>query len=340
MPVQQTASVPWDDLPNEIWVNIFKFLPASQDWRNLVNVNKIFGELIKENFLTAGYVESKNPKDIPFTFTIFKALGGTETGLRIATKHFCENPEYFKEFWDHFLPLTKTLNEIEKGAFRYQGAFGESFETAKQTILKYKYSERSFAVYGHKLSFAKMNLSFLPRKIASLTELEHLDLTHNKLIKIPSGLSQMKALQGLYLSYNQITKVDPEIFQMINLEMLSLDNNQLPGLPSQIGQLPDFWFLKLSFNKLREIPSEIVQLKELKRLYLNNNDLKALLPEISQLKELTILDLSYNMLTSLPPEIGQLKKLTTLRLIGNPLSDKEKENIQAWFEGTKVQISF
>ena len=76
MPVQQTASAPWEYLSNEIWVNIFKFLPASQDWRNLVKVNKIFGELIKENLLTAGYVESQNPKDIPFTFkNLYSQLG-------------------------------------------------------------------------------------------------------------------------------------------------------------------------------------------------------------------------------------------------------------------------
>jgi hypothetical protein len=325
MPVHETASAPWEYLSNEIWVNIFKFLPL-QEWPCLLQVNKIFGELIKKN---APYLASHNPEVVQ----IFQALGGTETGLRNAKEYFCKNPEDYKQFWTLFLPLMQTLNEIEKGTFRYQGAFGENFEKAKQEILKHDPLEE-------KLSFFEMNLSFLPREIASLTTLKTLSLRNNQIISLPSKITKLTKLKYLNLGNNQIADVSA-IGNLVALENLYLSNNQIAKIPSKLFHLKALQNLALSHNQLLEIPSEIGNLVALEYLYLSNNQITDV-SAIGNLVALGRLNLAHNQITDLLLEIAQLTKLEKLnmdmKLSGNPLSDKEKENIQAWFKGTKVKI--
>ncbi|KAG8137957.1 hypothetical protein E2320_003896 [Naja naja] len=89
-----------------------------------------------------------------------------------------------------------------------------------------------------------------------LKSLLYLDLSNNKLTKLPTGLPNN--LLMLYFDNNQITSVPDQYFQGLNvLQYLRLSHNKLTdsGIPGNVFNISSLVELDLSYNQLKSIPT-------------------------------------------------------------------------------------
>jgi hypothetical protein len=171
------------------------------------------------------------------------------------------------------------------------------------------------------LDFRCLQLRELPETIASLTQLQSLKLSDNKLTELPEALASLTGLQLLDLKNNQLTELPEAIASLTGLQWLNLDNNQLTKLPEALASLTQLELLLLSNNQLREIPEALASLTKLELLRLNNNQLRELPEAISSLTQLQDLYLNNNQLTELPESISCLTQLQELYLNNNQLRE-------------------
>ncbi|XP_056115625.1 extracellular matrix protein 2 [Rhinichthys klamathensis goyatoka] len=114
-----------------------------------------------------------------------------------------------------------------------------------------------------------------PRAWIHLLKLEYLDLSHNKLVHVPSFLPA--GLRQLILHHNQIERIPGYVFGHLRpgLDSLHLSYNRLreDGINevSFMGLYNSLTELLLDHNQLRSIPRGILQLKALQHLTLNHN---------------------------------------------------------------------
>ena len=166
----------------------------------------------------------------------------------------------------------------------------------------------------------------IPAALAALADLELLDLSHNELSgPIPGELGQLADLETLDLAGNGLTGSIPrELGNLADLEVLDLRYNELSGvIPSELGALADLQSLSLSGNKLSgPIPAGLCNLSDLERLDLGGNALCGTIPEgLARLAGLEVLDLSANDLGGgIPPVMGrELPRLEVMNLADNNL---------------------
>jgi len=119
------------------------------------------------------------------------------------------------------------------------------------------------------LDLSVKNLSFFPKEICDLTNLQRLCLHGNKITNIPPEIGKLVNLKELHLIYNQITNIPPEIGKLVKLECLTLDNNQITSIPSEFANLINLEKIYLSNNKITNIPLEILKIKE--KLWINES---------------------------------------------------------------------
>jgi internalin A len=164
-------------------------------------------------------------------------------------------------------------------------------------------------------------LTTLPQELASLENLQSLDLSGNPLTVIPESVLGLQKLTFLTLARVNLSEIPDAIVQLSNLTTLDLSSNQLNKIPNAIAQLSNLTTLYLWSNQLSEIPNAIAQLSNLTGLYLSNNQISGIPDSIAQLLNLIKLNLSGNQLSKVPSAIAQLSNLTTLDLARNQLSE-------------------
>lgn len=169
---------------------------------------------------------------------------------------------------------------------------------------------------------------------------------------IPAGYL-LPSVRHLWLSSNAITGVPEQIQGCSSLVYLNLDRNRLRSLPSLAG-LPLRW-LRVNENQLQVLPALPATLE---RLYAANNCLTRVERLPAGVKEV---ELSYNPLEALPDDFGvglerldvaytTLKKfpedlsgwrtLRVLNVAGCPLSEEEKDRLEAAFDLNETTIIF
>ncbi|WP_445633307.1 hypothetical protein NSTC745_04956 [Nostoc sp. DSM 114161] len=187
-------------------------------------------------------------------------------------------------------------------------------QEVKQRIEK---AQREGAI---ELDLSGLELTEVPEAIASLTQLQTLNLTRNQLTALPEAIASLTQLQQLDLSRNQLTALPEAIASLTQLQVLDLCFNQLTQLPEAIASLTQLQVLYLSRNQLTQLPEAIVSLTQLQVLYLSRNQLIQLPEAIASLTQLQQLDLSSNQLTQLPEAIASLTQLQQLDLSDNQLT--------------------
>tara|TARA_Y100000996_G_scaffold414805_1_gene406866 strand:+ start:1460 stop:1999 length:540 start_codon:yes stop_codon:yes gene_type:complete len=114
----------------------------------------------------------------------------------------------------------------------------------------------------------------IPNQIEKLKELNHLDLSHNKLSGfIPVELFNLNKLTSINLKSNFLNGIIPhEIGGIYNISHLDLSDNKLEGgLPSSICNLGKVWYINLTKNCLSGEVSEIfLEFVSKKKLPLSN----------------------------------------------------------------------
>jgi Leucine-rich repeat (LRR) protein len=119
-------------------------------------------------------------------------------------------------------------------------------------------------------------LCFIDHKtFASLTKVETLNLTNNKLVKITNEpFTELKALESLDLSFNNIESLEAGAFNGLDqLKFLNLSSNKLVELePQNFKALVNLVTLQIENNKLQIISSNFLSpMKLLTSLDLSNN---------------------------------------------------------------------
>lgn len=100
-----------------------------------------------------------------------------------------------------------------------------------------------------------------------------LNLSNQKLSKVPSYVFNQTNIESLDLSDNQLTGALPgEIRFLKNLKVLKANNNSMTGVPAEVGQLNELETLDLSNNQLTGLPNELGNLKNLKTMNLSGNN--------------------------------------------------------------------
>lgn len=108
---------------------------------------------------------------------------------------------------------------------------------------------------------------------ASVNQTSSLDLSQQKLNKVPSYVFNLTYLEKLNLSQNQLTgAIQAEIRFLSKLRELDLSDNKMTGLPAEVGQLSQLEILDLANNQLTSLPYELANLKKLRILDLRGNN--------------------------------------------------------------------
>lgn len=185
------------------------------------------------------------------------------------------------------------------------------------------------------LDMSDNRISRIPNKIYKLPVLKHLDLSHNQIKKISKKIGQLKHLQTLNLSMNKMEELPRNIFQLRYLQSMDLSHNYIKELP-YFTKLKRLTHLNLSYNKLKTIPDNVHQLTSLRELDLSNNRITHLPEKIGSLKNLEVLDLSHNELKELPKRITRFRRLQQLDVSGNHLDAENIARLKKYLPNTEI----
>ncbi len=109
------------------------------------------------------------------------------------------------------------------------------------------------------------------KNIGNLTNLEYLDLSFNKLGKIPEGIFSLIKLITLDIGGNDLSTISTNILKLENLEYLYINDDFTGTIPESVFTLSKLKYIDLSRNYLKTIPEGIFKLKNLEYLDLYGN---------------------------------------------------------------------
>jgi len=192
--------------------------------------------------------------------------------------------------------------------------------TAKEVSDRIKLA---FACDYPRLDLSNLNLDMrLPDCIGQLKSLERLELAGNKLTAqhIPATLENLDRLEFLDLSHNRLERIPEGVAQLHRLQLLSLSSNALTELPATLGSLPELHTLLVSGNPLQALPPQIFLCRNLRTLCADNCGLQALPLNIGVAGNLRVLALSTNDIREFPLSFHALSNAMVAITSGNPLS--------------------
>ena len=106
--------------------------------------------------------------------------------------------------------------------------------------------------------------------------LDSIDLSTLNLLEVPEELLKIKLIKRINLSGNKIEKLPDWFREFENLEVLDLKDCQLKQLFPEINKLKNLKVLYLSRNNLTELPNTLSDLDNLKLLFAKNNQISHL----------------------------------------------------------------
>ena len=210
------------------------------------------------------------------------------------------------------------LNEIPDGIKDFQSLEelnlrGNRLELFNKGILQLKNLK--------KLIISSNSISQLP-DLSSLSNLEYLDCSSNRLLEIPESVFSLSKLKTLDFGGNHnIKSISHKIHQLQHLESVNIYGNDIEVLPQEFSQLKNLLSLTVSGNPLKNHLEIITKLPKLKSLDISYNRGEPIsIPEsMGELKSLNYLDISGCNIVEIPNFIGELKNLEHLVLINSKI---------------------
>uniref|UniRef100_A0A3B4A3C4 Uncharacterized protein n=1 Tax=Periophthalmus magnuspinnatus TaxID=409849 RepID=A0A3B4A3C4_9GOBI len=175
--------------------------------------------------------------------------------------------------------------------------------------------------------FSLSNLQELDLKENRLTTVEEilslqhcqrlttLRLWHNKITYIPDHIAKLHSLEVLDISWNKIRKLPSRLFYCTKLRHLDVSHNLLTSLPSEVGILQSLQFFSAASNSLENLPEELFMCKRLRTLAVASNCLSHLSPKVGSLTQLVRLELKGNRFGALPVELRDCPHLTLSSIV-------------------------
>ncbi|XP_069767082.1 PH domain leucine-rich repeat-containing protein phosphatase 1 isoform X2 [Narcine bancroftii] len=173
------------------------------------------------------------------------------------------------------------------------------------------------------MDISRNRLDKVPEWVCEVKKLEVMDISHNQINELPTRLFCSGGLRKLQAGYNQLRRL-PERLECTQVEVLDIQHNLLTELPSNLFlKAEGLRCLNVSANKLEIIPSSC-QSEEchsmLQELYLTNNYLTdKCVPLLTGHVHLKVLHLAYNRLQTFPARMAKLEELEEINLSGNKL---------------------
>lgn len=164
------------------------------------------------------------------------------------------------------------------------------------------------------------DLTEFPEEIFTLADsLEILNLSGNRLSRLPDDLPRLKQLKVIFCSENPFTELPDVLGDCPALEMVGFKSCQLEqvapaALPARLR-----WLI-LTDNRLRDLPATLGQRPRLQKLMLSGNQLAALPESLADAVNLELLRLAANHFEALPDWLVELPRLSWLAFSGNPCS--------------------
>lgn len=155
------------------------------------------------------------------------------------------------------------------------------------------------------LSLARNPKLRLPDALTKLagSKIQFLNLSENKLSRLPKEIRGLERLEDLRLSHNEIT--DLETFEYLSslpeLYTLWLDHNQYANVPESVGSLQQIRYLFLDHNEITMLPAAMTNMRRLKVIHLNHNRLRALPERMLDMPNLLMAFLSSNAIQHISP---------------------------------------
>ena len=171
--------------------------------------------------------------------------------------------------------------------------------------------------------FSRNPMVVLPSDITQFPNLETLIIQRCESLNLENSMEILKELPNLKhldLSWNRITKLPNNIDELSQLETLNLKENRLLDLPKAFGKLDKLKSLNLRHNLYYNVESVfkiVSRLESLEELDISFSQLVELSDKIGDLSNLRVLNLEGNGILTLPASITKCQKLEVLILKEN-----------------------
>lgn len=219
------------------------------------------------------------------------------------------------------------------------------------TLAPLSMSETTYSLSVLDLSHAKLS-TLADDALAQLVNLQTLNLSYNKFIRLPETLENLSNLRHLSCTDNGLTILPSGIGRLQNLQTLNVHNNNLKELPSSIWLCKNLKVLNATSNLLDAFPDTPASLlpldhdgaispgsviptgfplsKSLQRLMLCDNQLdEEVFDSVSLFEELRVLNLSFNHIYEVPTwTFSKNQYLEELYLSGNYLTSLPSEDLE------------
>ena len=166
-----------------------------------------------------------------------------------------------------------------------------------------------------------------------------LDSEESVYTDLKAALAYKGQVKHLNLSGQKLKKIPKEVFEFPNLRTLDLSNNKITVLPAELGLLTKLEELIITKNKIDEIPKEIGNLKRLLVLKCRGNSIYTLPKEIGLLGRLETVDFNGNPLWRLPEEFKSCTNLKFIDIRNTEIDKSEFNYIKSVFPGVEIFFS-
>jgi len=170
----------------------------------------------------------------------------------------------------------------------------------------------------------------LTKTITAILQLpiEFLNIQHNNLVTLPSKIADITTLNAINISHNRIS--NPEAFQFLGklpkLNSLWLTYNDLHNLPKEIGLLTSLRNLYMEHNNLLSLPNSIANLNKVSSLHVGHNKFTHLPVQITKMPRLMLLHINNCEIIEISNDFSNTKySLKGINLDNNKLSAKDKK---------------
>lgn len=180
------------------------------------------------------------------------------------------------------------------------------------------------------LEIVGSSVSRVPIEISKFTKLKALrlslfgntpeDSSYNDAFPVAS-LSKLQKLEQLHLERFPLKQIPEEILNLHCLQELILIDCQINHIPKKISELRQLKRLNLSNNTISELPNELFEVTDLEFAWFYNNQLKEIPKQIENLSKLTTVSFQKNQITCIPTQIFNLTQLNSLWLGENQIKD-------------------
>ncbi|KAI7881719.1 uncharacterized protein EV154DRAFT_545573 [Mucor mucedo] len=100
--------------------------------------------------------------------------------------------------------------------------------------------------------------------------LTQLDLSHNKLTKLPSSMDQLKHLKHLDISHNRLSQLPSGIYSLCKLTHFDMSHNPVRRVSANLARLMELSLLDLSSTEIISIPAELLTTLSMTTIKLEN----------------------------------------------------------------------